>query len=119
MNKVGVFVQSISFNTFSSLFSSQIGRIKKSGPGEKIFLLIFCLSCFLSKPNSEKCNFPSYFSLPIFHPPCFHSNQTYPNGKYSFMLLLNIFSKIILRKYSFRVKLFSHTINHQDKVFLK
>ena len=84
------------------------------GPERKFFSLFFISLVFSLNQTVKNAIFHS-----IFHPPCFHSNQTYPNGKYSFMLLLNIFSKIILRKYSFRMKLFSHTINPQDKVFLK
>ena len=43
------------------------------------FSSLFSVSfVFSPQSNSGKCQFPPYFPLLIFHPPCFHSNQTYP-----------------------------------------
>ena len=67
-NVEGICVKYI-FQHFSSSFSSQIGRIKKGGPGGKIFLPIFCLSCFLSSTKQWKMSFSTlFFILSVFTP---------------------------------------------------
>ena len=67
------------FSTFHSNFLSPIWRdcILK-GVERKLVDPTTFLSPFPSQPNNGKCHFSPYFSLIIFHSPCFHPNQIYP-----------------------------------------
>ena len=49
--------------------------------------LFFFSLVFSPQPNSGKCHFPPYLSFTIFHPPCFHPNQTYPYSMQDFSIL--------------------------------
>ena len=46
------------------------------GTEGKFSSLFFVSLVFSPEPNNGKFHFPSYFLLPIFHPPYFHPNQT-------------------------------------------
>ena len=61
-------------NTFLSTFSSQFGRIKKVGLGEKTFSLVLCLSYFPSPTKQWKTTFSTLFSS-LYFPSSLFSHQ--------------------------------------------
>jgi len=61
----------------------QIKLVQFMNVGPKgLFSTPFSISLVFSpEPNKRKFYFPPYFPLLLFHPPCFHPNQTYLKGE--------------------------------------
>ena len=74
-----IFVIYYSHHFFLLSFSPKLGGQNYVGP-EGLFSTPFSFSLVFSpEPNKRKFHFSPYFPL-LFHPPCFHPNQTRPNG---------------------------------------
>ena len=62
---------------FSPHFPLDLGGLKKWVREGKLSPLCSISPIFFPQPNSGKQHFPTYFPFSIFHPPCFHPNQTH------------------------------------------
>ena len=64
-------------SSFLLSFLPKLGGQKNVGLEGLFFTPFSVFLVFSPKPNKRKFYFPPYFPL-LFHPPCFHPNQTYP-----------------------------------------
>ena len=78
VKKWGYLCNLLPTSSFLLNFSPKLGGQNYVGP-KGLFFTPFSISLVFSlELNKRKFHFPPYFPLLLFHPPCFHPNQTYP-----------------------------------------